>query len=212
MIKALTTEKDNLCLFGYPNRRWEVNRPVAYLPPEIPEPTLGINFCGNGMRRKDWFSLVAVQSDAWLLAVAYFWGARFDQADRDRLFTMINDLPTLYDIVTESAWEQAKEKSSVSSNSSNKPLSTANARGSESAEFSISMQTFYEERVSEVEDDDKEHGETLCTACGQYGSDEFWICCDICERWYYCKCVKITPTKAVQIKLYKAFTLRSRVA
>ncbi|KAK5824778.1 hypothetical protein PVK06_019562 [Gossypium arboreum] len=146
-------EKDNLCLFGYPNRRWEVNRPVAYLPPEIPEPTLGINFCGNGMRRKDWFSLVAVQSDAWLLAVAYFWGARFDQADRDRLFTMINDLPTLYDIVTESAWEQAKEKSSVSSNSSNKPLSAASARGSESAEFSISMQTFYEERVSEVEDD-----------------------------------------------------------
>ncbi|TYG64230.1 hypothetical protein ES288_D06G091300v1 [Gossypium darwinii] len=203
LIKALTTEKDNLCLFGYPNRRWEVNQPVAYLSPEIPEPTLGISFCRNGMQRKDWFSLVAVQSDAWLLAVAYFWGARFDQADRDRLFTMINDLPTLYDIVTESAWAQAKEKSSVSSNSSNKPLSTANARGSESAEFSISMQTFYEERVSEVEDDDKEHGETLCTACGQYGSDEFWICCDICERWYHCKCVKITPTKAVQIKLYK---------
>ncbi|MBA0626174.1 hypothetical protein Godav_003888, partial [Gossypium davidsonii] len=136
--------KDNLCLFGYPNRWWEVNQPVAYLPPEIPEPTLGISFCRNGMQRKDWFSLVAVQSDAWLLA-----------------------------------------------------------RGSESAEFSISMQTFYEERVSEVEDDDKEHGETLCTACGQYGSDEFWICCDICERWYHCKCVKITPTKAVQIKLYK---------
>ncbi|MBA0777566.1 hypothetical protein Gotri_005574 [Gossypium trilobum] len=166
-------------------------------------PTLGISFCRNGMQRKDWFSLVAVQSEAWLLAVAYFWGARFDQTDRDRLFTMINDLPTLYDIVTESTWAQAKEKSSVSSNSSNKPLSTANARGSESAEFSISMQTFYEERVSEVEDDDKEHGETLCTACGQYGSDEFWICCDICERWYHCKCVKITPTKAVQIKLYK---------
>ncbi|MBA0693904.1 hypothetical protein Goari_004246 [Gossypium aridum] len=119
---------------------------------------------------------------------------------------MINDLPTLYDIVTESAWVQAKEKSSVSSNSSNKPLSTANAGGSESAEFSISMQTFYEERVSEVEDDDKGHGETLCTACGQYGSDEFWICCDICERWHHCKCVKIAPVDTI------FFTKRGRLA
>ena len=31
-----------------------------------------------------------------------------------------------------------------------------------------------------------EHGETLCGACGEsYGPDEFWICCDICEKWFH---------------------------
>jgi hypothetical protein len=42
-----------------------------------------------------------------------------------------------------------------------------------------------------------EHGETLCGACG------FWICCDICEKWFHGKCVKITAAKAEHIKQYK---------
>ena len=54
------------------------------------------------------------------------------------------------------------------------------------------------------EDDEEEHGDTLCGACGDnYASDEFWICCDICETWFHGKCVKITPARAEHIKQYK---------
>lgn len=55
----------------------------------------------------------------------------------------------------------------------------------------------------EEEDEDDEQGAT-CGACGEsYGTDEFWICCDVCERWFHGKCVKITPAKAEHIKQYK---------
>ena len=54
------------------------------------------------------------------------------------------------------------------------------------------------------EEDVDEHSETLCGSCGEnYSADEFWIGCDICERWYHGKCVKITPAKADSIKQYK---------
>lgn len=75
-------EKENLCLYGYPEETWEVNLPAEEVPPELPEPALGINFARDGMQRKDWLSLVAVHSDAWLLAVAFYYGARFDKNER----------------------------------------------------------------------------------------------------------------------------------
>ena len=80
----MIVEKENLCLYGHPNEHWEVNLPAEEVPPELPEPVLGINFARDGMMEKDWLSLVAVHSDAWLLAVAFFFGARFgfDKADR----------------------------------------------------------------------------------------------------------------------------------
>lgn len=54
-------------------------------------------------------------------------------------------------------------------------------------------------------EDEDEHSETLCGSCGgNYSSDhEFWIGCDICEKWFHGKCVKITPAKADSIKQYK---------
>lgn len=62
-----------------------------------------------------------------------------------------------------------------------------------------------EETVDEdEEDDEEEHENTLCGKCGEnYGTDEFWICCDICEQWFHGKCVKVTPAKAELIKQYK---------
>ena len=65
MIKALTNdveefyqqcdpEKENLCLYGLPNESWEVNLPAEEVPPELPEPALGINFARDGMQEKDW--------------------------------------------------------------------------------------------------------------------------------------------------------------
>lgn len=87
-LTGAPSEKENLCLYGFPNEQWEVNLPAEEVPPEVPEPALGINFARDGMQEKDWLSLVAVHSDAWLLAVAFYFGARFgfDKADRYILF------------------------------------------------------------------------------------------------------------------------------
>ncbi|KAI5669645.1 hypothetical protein M9H77_19498 [Catharanthus roseus] len=239
LIKALSTdveefyqqcdpEKENLCLYGLPNELWEVTLPAEEVPPELPEPALGINFARDGMQEKDWLSLVAVHSDAWLLAVAFYFGARFgfDKADRKRLFNMINDLPTVFEVVTGSNKKQPKEKSSVSNHSSNKSKSNSKKiekgiqKSEEKREGEVEEMErggdpqgkFSRAQLKDEEDDDggfeeeedEEHGETLCGACGEnYASDEFWICCDICEKWFHGKCVKITPARAEHIKQYK---------
>nr|GFC88368.1 PHD finger protein ALFIN-LIKE 4-like [Tanacetum cinerariifolium] len=63
-------------------------------------------------------------------------------------------------------------------------------RGSESQLKYEKMQGNDEEDELEEEDED-EHGDTLYRACGEnYASDEFWICCDICERASYVFCMK----------------------
>ncbi|XP_022889634.1 uncharacterized protein LOC111405124 isoform X2 [Olea europaea var. sylvestris] len=158
LIKALTTEvedfyrqchpgKENLCLYGLPSEQWEVNLPAEEVPPELPEPALGINFARDSMQEKDWLSLVAVHSDAWLLAVAFYFGSRFgfDKADRKRLFNMINELPTVFEVVTGAAKKQQKEKSSVSNHSSNKSKSNSKPQGLESQEKYPKSQPEYEE-------------------------------------------------------------------
>lgn len=40
--------QENLCLYGYHDGSWEVTLPVEEVPPELPEPTLGINFARDG--------------------------------------------------------------------------------------------------------------------------------------------------------------------
>ncbi|KAK4789794.1 hypothetical protein SAY86_017098 [Trapa natans] len=215
LIKALTTdveefyqqcdpEKENLCLYGFPGEQWEVNLPAEEVPPELPEPALGINFARDGMQEKDWLSLVAVHSDAWLLAVSFYFGARFgfDKADRKRLFNMINDLPTVFEVVTGVGKKQSKEKSSNHSSTKSKP----NSKVTSESQTKYSKATLQKEEVEgmDEDEDEDEHGETLCGACGEnYGTDEFWICCDICEKWFHGKCVKITPARAEHIKQYK---------
>ncbi|KAF4357181.1 hypothetical protein F8388_003328 [Cannabis sativa] len=47
------------------------------VPPKLFELALGINFARDGMQEKGWLSLVAVHSDSWLLAIAFYFGARF---------------------------------------------------------------------------------------------------------------------------------------
>ncbi|KAJ6406565.1 hypothetical protein OIU84_010137 [Salix udensis] len=117
---------------------------------------------------------------------------------------MINDFPTVFEVVTGTAKKQVKEKPSISIHSSNKTKLNSK-RGSESqGKFSKIMQAKDEDGEGMDEEDEEEHGETLCGACGEnYASDEFWICCDICEKWFHGKCVKITPARAEHIKQYK---------
>lgn len=111
LIKALTADverfyemcdpnQDNLCLYGQQDGTWEVALPVEEVPPELPEPALGINFARDGMQRKDWLKLVAVHSDAWLLAVAFFYGAKLNKQGREQLFKQINSRPTVFETLT----------------------------------------------------------------------------------------------------------------
>ncbi|KAG6536070.1 PHD finger protein ALFIN-LIKE 8-like isoform X2 [Zingiber officinale] len=214
MIKALTTdvekfyqqcdpEKENLCLYGLPNETWEVTLPAEEVPPELPEPALGINFARDGMEEKDWLALVAVHSDAWLLAVAFYFGARFgfDKESRRRLFNMINNLPTIYEVVTGAPKKPSKEKTS---NSSSKRKTSSRMGESQTKVAKILTPKEDEDSGADEEEDEEEHENTLCGACGDnYANDEFWICCDVCEKWFHGKCVKITPARAEHIKQYK---------
>ncbi|KAJ3673067.1 hypothetical protein LUZ60_006441 [Juncus effusus] len=255
LIKALTTDvekffqncdpdRDNLSLYGFPNETWEVNLPAEEVPPEIPEPALGINFAREGMQEKDWLAMVAVHSDAWLISVAFYFGSRFgfDKNDRKRLFSMINELPTIFEVVSRKA--NVKSPLTSHSHSKSKPNSSSKSQKgsssvptkphkkqsepeseSESAEEGLDEEPPIIQKVSNpkkkensVSDSDSEedHGETLCGACGEnYASNEFWICCDVCEKWFHGKCVKITPAKAQHIKQYKCpactSTKRARV-
>ncbi|XP_031485529.1 PHD finger protein ALFIN-LIKE 1-like [Nymphaea colorata] len=189
-------DKENLCLYGNPDQSWEVNLPAEEVPPELPEPALGINFARDGMNRKDWLSLVAVHSDSWLLSVAFYHGARFNRNERKRLFSMINDLPTVFEVVSER--KPAKEKLAADSGSKPRPSTKRSSDGM------VKNSSKPADELDGYDEDDEEHSETLCGSCGgNYNADEFWIGCDICERWFHGKCVKITPAKAESIKQYK---------
>ena len=71
-----------------------------------------------------------------------------------------------------------------------------------------------EEEDSGREDAEEEDQAYLCGSCGEsYANGEFWICCDVCEKWFHGKCVRVTPAKAEHIKQYKCpscSTKRSR--
>ncbi|MCO5561682.1 hypothetical protein L7F22_015304 [Adiantum nelumboides] len=205
LIKALTDEvndlfkqcdpaKENLCLYGYPKGTWEVTFPAEEVPPELPEPALGINFARDGMELSDWLFLIAVHSDSWLYAVAFFYCARFNKQDRKRLFGMINELPTVYEVV--SGRKPVKEK--VSTSNGNSKLK-ASAKKEKSPKQALSK-----DEEEENYEDEEEDGETYCGICGGlYSESEFWIACDLCEKWYHGKCVKVTAARAEHIKQYK---------
>ena len=159
---------------------------------------------------------------------------------------MINDLPTIFEVVTGNV-KQPKDQS-ANHNSSGKSKSSAKvvwsskikldsfvflfllyvllllishsypsclqSRQSEPPSKMVKMSSppKHEDESGEEDEEDDEQGAT-CGACGDsYGTDEFWICCDICERWFHGKCVKITPAKAEHIKQYKCPSCSSKRA
>lgn len=84
--------------------------PAAEVPPELPEPVLGINFARQGMKRIDWLQLCAVHSDSWLMAVLFFFAARFNAQGRAELFDLVNQHPTVYEVVTGRAGNNPSKK------------------------------------------------------------------------------------------------------
>nr|BAG93565.1 unnamed protein product [Oryza sativa Japonica Group] len=146
------------------------------------------------MHRRDWLSLVAVHSDSWLLSVAFFFGARLNGNERKRLFSLINDHPTVLEALSDR--KHGRDNKSGADNGSKSRHSGKRAND-------VQTKT---SRPAVVDDgyDEEEHSETLCGTCGgRYNANEFWIGCDICERWFHGKCVRITPAKAEHIKHYK---------
>ncbi|XP_051147233.1 PHD finger protein ALFIN-LIKE 6-like [Andrographis paniculata] len=220
LIKALTTDsakffqecdpaQENLCLYGLPNETWRVHLPAEEVPPDIPEPALGINFSRDGMPKRDWLLLVAVHSDSWLLSVAFFFASKceFDKNERTMLFQMINDLPTVYEAVMESCIPTISQAAAHNdNNNSQSSREHAGTKRKNEAESPPTEEDDDDGVVEEFKDEDEAEAEaeaTLCGACGNnYDPDGFWICCDICEKWFHGKCVKITPARAVHIKQY----------
>ncbi|KAK8638824.1 hypothetical protein V6N13_137233 [Hibiscus sabdariffa] len=179
MIKALTTEKENLCLYGFPSEQWELDLPAEKLPPELPEPTVGINFARDGMLEKDWLSMVAVHSDMWLLSVAFCFGARllFDKAD------------SLIYLQTALAVNLILRYLQVAITTDPKYSKPVPPKGDDD---------------DDDDREDEELGDALCGACGENnGADEFWILC------FHGKGVNITPARAEHIKQqYKCSSCR----
>ncbi|GBF90758.1 hypothetical protein Rsub_03059 [Raphidocelis subcapitata] len=195
ILRALTTDVDrlveqcdpareNLSLYGYADGSWAVELPVEEVPPEVPEPALGINFARDGLQRQDWLALVAVHSDSWLLSLAFYKAARFNREQREELFHLINSLPTCYEVVSGRALAGAAD-------GGGKRRAAASGRPPKQAKH------------AGHDDDDGSGGEWQdgegdpCPMCGHhYQQDEFWIACDDCDRWFCGRCTKMTAAKA----------------
>ena len=136
---------------------------------------------------------------------------------------MMNELPTVFEVVSGGGKQSRERDRSASDNSGRNKLLLKVTRISHCSYHlfvsHVMMLTFLQplQQTSEpriennarepdegYDEDDGDHSETLCGTCGGiYSADEFWIGCDICEKWYHGKCVKITPSKAESIKQYK---------
>eukprot|EP01023_Acetabularia_acetabulum_P065813 TRINITY_DN8761_c0_g1_i1.p1 TRINITY_DN8761_c0_g1~~TRINITY_DN8761_c0_g1_i1.p1 ORF type:complete len:238 (+),score=45.33 TRINITY_DN8761_c0_g1_i1:138-851(+) len=194
-------QRENLCLYGFPDGTWEVDYPAEEVPPEFPEPALGINFCRDGLKKHEWLTLIAAYSDSWLLAMAFFKAARFSQESRQQLFDMINSEPTLYEIVTRTTGPTAVQGRIPSAN---RRSSGSNRRKTATTNY-IDYAGF--EGENEFDDGDEEEGDgesEPCPTCGKtYRSGEFWIACDYCESWYCARCSNMNEEKADAVKVWK---------
>ncbi len=95
-------KKTNLCFFGFPDKTWEAMEPSRNVPPKLPEPFLEINHTSHLMARsrEHWLLFVASHSDAWLLSTAFFAASTLDSEQKASLFDLINELPTLYQVLS----------------------------------------------------------------------------------------------------------------
>eukprot|EP00877_Chromochloris_zofingiensis_P004816 jgi/Chrzof1/14335/UNPLg00608.t1 len=215
ILRALTTEMDvfyqqcdpereNLCLYGYPDGAWVVDLPAEEVPPEIPEPALGINFARDGMQKRDWLALVAVHSDSWLLALAFYKGARLNKEQRDELFSLINSLPTCYEVVS------GKVKSQINQPGKKRPMPSGPSRPPKMMKQGPQDE---DEEDGDNPDDWQDGDGDPCPSCGRlYRTDEFWIACDYCDVWFCGRCSKMTAAKAEKVRSWKCPKCTARIA
>lgn len=185
-------DRENLCLYGEADGSWKVDMPADEVPPELPEPSIGINFARDGMRKQDWLCLVAVHTDGWLLSLVFFKAARFNKTQREQLFERINEYPTLYEVVAgkvpnrphDSHPDRERKRPAHPSSRANKAAKTS-----------------HDDDADEDDDDWNDGDGDPCPACGRlYRKEEFWIACDKCDTWFCGKCAKMTEAKAQRMK------------
>ena len=79
-------------------------------------------------------------------------------------------------------------------------------------EFIFSYKKRYRGPVEENEEEEEATSEykNFCASCGdRYRSNAFWICCNVCDRGYHGRCVKMTARKAEHIEHYECPECRS---
>ncbi|MEW5312568.1 MAG: hypothetical protein WDW38_004195 [Sanguina aurantia] len=213
ILRALTTDADqlfaacdpareNLCLYGYPDGSWVVDLPAEEVPPEAPEPALGINFARDGMMGRDWLGLVAVHSDAWLIGLAFYKGARLNKEQREELFALINTHPTCYEVVSGRIEQRPSGKRGVPPNAARSSPKVTRKTPSDDDEDAEEYAEEEETAGATGNGAGWEDGEgDPCPQCGKsYRTEEFWIACDNCDLWYCGRCARMTQAKAEKTK------------
>ncbi|PAN19932.1 hypothetical protein PAHAL_3G308100 [Panicum hallii] len=193
LIRALTTDVEAffqkcepagmqlLYLCGNTDGSWEVKRPELCVPPSQPPPPLGINISRDyTKKRHEWLQGVAVHCDAWLINISFFFGLHLTAKERDRLFTMISSLQTVQEALLAS--KTYRRICHLEGKRSRGPV---------------------EENEEEEEEATSEY-KNFCASCGdRYRSNAFWIRCNVCDRGYHGRCVKMTASKAEHIEHYE---------
>ncbi|XP_047330115.1 PHD finger protein ALFIN-LIKE 3-like [Impatiens glandulifera] len=93
-------ENEYMCLYGDSDGSWRVSNATDEVPTDLPEPTLGLLVGRDLMKRQDWLSLIALHTDCWLIALAFRFALHFDYKERNRLFNLINEMPTLHNLIS----------------------------------------------------------------------------------------------------------------
>lgn len=197
-----------LCLFAHDDGRWTVDEPSPQVPPDLPEPVLGINLVLPAMHEVNWLDFVAAHSEAWLLSTAMFRAAQCRppcaREERRALFHAINAAPSLVDEVrrvngTFVQTTPSKKKGGKKSESG-KDGNTKNSRKAEQ-QRKAKMVDNPNARIDAEEEwwYDSTRNENTCRVCRNlYQMGEFWICCDRCEAWFHGACVGMTEEKSMQ--------------
>ena len=158
------------------------------------------------MARPYWLALVAVHSDAWLVGVACYNGARLNREGRERLFELVNELPTCYEVVSGKAADVGDGvagggagtgggKAGRAGGGSGRPAKTA--RAAAAADAAAAAAAAATTTYADGEGDP-------CPACRRlYTVGEFWIACDYCDTWYCGGCVAMTPWRAQRMGKWK---------
>ncbi|PON48069.1 Alfin [Trema orientale] len=196
-------ERESLCLLGLSSGDWQVS-PPGDVPSKLPLKALTYQEMGPQKRAGcaqlprtvihgylHWLSILLLDLPWTKLTDIVYVIVKFVIFElwetRQRLFTMINGLPTVYEVVKEATEKQPMLKPSTRGKNPNEGNPKNN----------IEDEELDDDEVNEVD------GDNLCGIClKKDASYRFWICCDVCDKWFHGKCVGITEASAKHIDKY----------